>query len=213
MTWRTVTLRDIGQIIGGGTPSTKEPAYFGDDYSWITPKDLSRQRRRFISSGERGLSAAGLASSSAKILPAGTVISGFNEEGLTYSPNYATEVLPLGKCTFRASVAWLVERGALSAEQAGQLDAISDHRHEIAHELARLLVDPESSIDTSQLSALIDVLHSLDIFWGTIELETSEGIDPDQIDYQGIRSGWGLLLDYLAELSELKNVTNAKAGH
>lgn len=140
-------------------------------------------------------------------------LTGFNEEGPTYSPNYATEVLPLGKGTFRASVAWLVARGALSAEQAGQLDAISDHRHEIAHELARLLVDPKSSIDTSQLSALIDVLHSLDIFWGTIELETSEGFDPDQIDYQGIRSGWGLLLDYLAELSELKNVTNAKAGH
>ena len=139
-------------------------------------------------------------------------LTGFNEEGLTYSPHYKTEVLPLGKGAFRASVAWLVNRDALSDEQADQLDAISAHRHELAHELHRFLIDPDVSIDTSQLSALIEILHSLDIFWGTIELETSGEFDPNQIDYQGIRSIWGLLLDYLAELSELSNGTDSKVG-
>ncbi|WP_136088690.1 restriction endonuclease subunit S [Auritidibacter ignavus] len=74
MRWRRVALKDVGEIIGGGTPPTKEPANFGDEYSWITPKDLSRQKSRFVEQGERSLSKVGLANSSAKLLPAGTVI-------------------------------------------------------------------------------------------------------------------------------------------
>ena len=137
-------------------------------------------------------------------------LTGFTEEGLTYSLNYETEVLSLGKGVFRASVAWLVNHDALSDEQADQLEAISTHRHELAHELYRFLIDPDVSIDTSQLSALIDILRSLDIFWGTIEIETSGEFDPDQVDYQGVRSVWGHLLDYLAELSELNDGTDAR---
>lgn len=74
MSFRTVALKDIGRIVGGGTPPTSNTSYFGDDYPWITPKDLSRQGVRYISNGERGLSESGLAASSAKVLPAGTVL-------------------------------------------------------------------------------------------------------------------------------------------
>ncbi|WHS35817.1 restriction endonuclease subunit S [Auritidibacter ignavus] len=74
MRWRRVALKDVGEIIGGGTPPTKEPANFGDEYSWITPKDLSRQKSRFVEQGERSLSKVGLANSSAKLLPAGTIV-------------------------------------------------------------------------------------------------------------------------------------------
>ncbi len=74
MSWRKIALKDLGQIIGGGTPSTKESLNFGDDYPWITPKDLSRQGRRYIDHGERGITIEGLKRSSAKLLPAGSVI-------------------------------------------------------------------------------------------------------------------------------------------
>src|SRR5262249_24601971 len=74
MSWRTVALKDIGQIVGGGTPSTKDPENFGDAYPWITPKDMSRQAARFMFSGERGISEKGLRSSSARVLPAGAIL-------------------------------------------------------------------------------------------------------------------------------------------
>ncbi|WP_304270879.1 restriction endonuclease subunit S [Pseudoglutamicibacter cumminsii] len=74
MTWRRVALKDIGQIIGGGTPKTSISENFGDDYPWITPKDLSQQKSRYVLRGERGISAQGLSSSSAKLLPKGTVL-------------------------------------------------------------------------------------------------------------------------------------------
>ena len=132
-------------------------------------------------------------------------LTGFNEDGLTYSSSYPIEVLSLGQGAFTASVAWLVKMGAISEEQADQLDLIRDHRREIAHELARLLTDPKASIDTTRLAALIDILHSLDMFWGSIELETGGQLETNLVDYQGIQSIWGLLLDYLAELSELND--------
>lgn len=74
MTWRTVALKDIGRIAGGGTPSTSDPDNFGDAHPWITPKDMSRQRARFMSAGERGISERGLANSAARIIPAGSVL-------------------------------------------------------------------------------------------------------------------------------------------
>lgn len=74
MNWRSVSLGQAGTIVGGGTPSTANSKHFGDGYPWITPKDLSRQRSRFVRTGERSITDSGLRASSAKLLPAGTVI-------------------------------------------------------------------------------------------------------------------------------------------
>ncbi|MEW2002714.1 restriction endonuclease subunit S [Brevibacterium casei] len=74
MSWRQVALREVGQIVGGGTPKTSVSENFGDDYAWITPKDLSLQKSRYVSRGARNISTQGLMSSSAKLLPAGTVL-------------------------------------------------------------------------------------------------------------------------------------------
>lgn len=49
-------LADIGTVVGGATPSTKNEANYGGDIPWITPKDLSTLKGRFISAGERNTS-------------------------------------------------------------------------------------------------------------------------------------------------------------
>lgn len=72
--WKTVKLGDIGNVIGGGTPSTKIPEYYEGDISWITPKDLSNFKGKYISRGERMISETGLKNSSARMLPEGTVL-------------------------------------------------------------------------------------------------------------------------------------------
>ena len=72
--WVSRRIGDLGRIVGGGTPSTKEPAYFGGDVPWLTPRDLSGTHERRIRRGVRNLSQKGLASSSAKLLPPGTVL-------------------------------------------------------------------------------------------------------------------------------------------
>ncbi|MDR1628144.1 MAG: restriction endonuclease subunit S, partial [Oscillospiraceae bacterium] len=47
--WKRCTLADLGEIVGGATPSTKNESYYGGDIAWITPKDLSTFHGRFIS--------------------------------------------------------------------------------------------------------------------------------------------------------------------
>lgn len=72
--WQEVKVGDIGEVVGGGTPSTKCSDYYGGDIPWITPKDLSNFRNRYISRGERMISKLGLENSSAKMLPPFSVL-------------------------------------------------------------------------------------------------------------------------------------------
>lgn len=72
--WQKIKLGDVADVIGGGTPSTKNYDFWNGDISWLTPKDLSGYKERYISKGERNITASGLQNSSARILPKGTVL-------------------------------------------------------------------------------------------------------------------------------------------
>lgn len=72
--WYLKKISDIGQVIGGGTPSTKEDIYYGGDIPWLTPKDLSNYNQVCIDRGERNITKLGLKNSSAKLMPEGTVL-------------------------------------------------------------------------------------------------------------------------------------------
>lgn len=74
MEFKKVKLGDIGKIVGGGTPKTKEESYYGGEIAWITPKDLSLNKSKYIFYGERNITEEGLKNSSAKLLPKGTVL-------------------------------------------------------------------------------------------------------------------------------------------
>lgn len=73
--WKWVRLSNVGKIIGGGTPKTNIPEYWENGtIPWITPADLGKQNSWKISRGKKNISKLGYEKSSAKLLPAGTVI-------------------------------------------------------------------------------------------------------------------------------------------
>ena len=72
--WETVKLEQVCQVVGGGTPSTKISENYGGEVPWITPKDLSSHKERYIQRGERNITSAGLKNSSAKLLPKDSVL-------------------------------------------------------------------------------------------------------------------------------------------
>lgn len=72
--WQTKKLGEICEVVGGGTPSTSIKEYWDNDYYWVTPKDLGQLEGFEISKTERKISKLGLKNSSAKLLPAGSVI-------------------------------------------------------------------------------------------------------------------------------------------
>lgn len=73
-TWILVEIKDIGEIVSGGTPSTKNPEYWGNDISWITPVDLSGYVNKTISRGKKSLTQLGYDNSSAKLMPTGSIL-------------------------------------------------------------------------------------------------------------------------------------------
>lgn len=73
--WEICTLNQVGSITGGATPSKKIPEYYTTPgISWITPKDLSNNKNKYIYSGETDISELGLQKSSAKLMPRNTVL-------------------------------------------------------------------------------------------------------------------------------------------
>lgn len=72
--WKECTLAELGEVVGGATPSTKDEQNYGGDIAWITPKDLSTLKGRFISRGERNITEKGLRSCSAQIMPKNAVL-------------------------------------------------------------------------------------------------------------------------------------------
>lgn len=73
--WKECTLSDLGTILGGATPSTKDSSnYENGSIAWITPKDLSTYTERFISHGERNITEKGLKSCSAQLMPPNSIL-------------------------------------------------------------------------------------------------------------------------------------------
>ena len=73
--WIGCKISDLGEVIGGATPSTKKTEnYENGTIAWITPKDLSNFAGRYISCGARNITKAGLKSCSTRLMPPHSVL-------------------------------------------------------------------------------------------------------------------------------------------
>jgi len=74
--WVSCFAGDIASITGGGTPDASDESNFSnnDGIPWLTPADLTGFEGIYISRGRRLLSQKGYKSSSAKLMPKGTVL-------------------------------------------------------------------------------------------------------------------------------------------
>ena len=73
--WEWRTLDDVCQAVGGGTPSTSKPEYWSaGDIPWYTPTDITRNSCLALLDSATKITEAGLRGSSAKMLPAGTML-------------------------------------------------------------------------------------------------------------------------------------------
>lgn len=73
--WAVAPVGKLAEIVGGGTPSTKEEAFWNDGlHYWATPKDLSKLATPVLLSSERKITDRGLAQIGSGLLPRGTVL-------------------------------------------------------------------------------------------------------------------------------------------
>lgn len=72
--WAVSTIGDEVRVVGGSTPSTKEPDLWDGGINWATPKDLSTLAAPVLLETSRTISAAGLAKISSGQLPVGSLL-------------------------------------------------------------------------------------------------------------------------------------------
>jgi type I restriction enzyme S subunit len=72
--WGIEKLDQVVEIIGGGTPKTTAPEYWGGDIPWFSVVDAPRPSDVFIIDTEKRITKPGLDNSSARVLPERTTI-------------------------------------------------------------------------------------------------------------------------------------------
>lgn len=71
MKWPTITLGEVATWGSGGTPKRSESAYFGEGVPWLSIADLNDG---VVTSAKESLTPLGLRASTAKVVPAGTIL-------------------------------------------------------------------------------------------------------------------------------------------
>lgn len=67
--WKIEKLGNVCDTIGGGTPSTSAPEYWGGSIKWVTPSDITSKKSLPLLNIEGRITDEGLKKSSAKLLP------------------------------------------------------------------------------------------------------------------------------------------------
>jgi type I restriction enzyme S subunit len=71
--WEVKTLGEIVEkIVGGGTPSRANPAFWGNEIPWVTVKDFATFNPRYA---QESITRLGLRNSASHLIPAGTLIT------------------------------------------------------------------------------------------------------------------------------------------
>jgi type I restriction enzyme, S subunit len=73
--WQAKELGNLARVVGGGTPSRDESRFWlGGNIPWATPTDLTENQAKYISKTAECVTQAGLTSSAATLLPAGSIL-------------------------------------------------------------------------------------------------------------------------------------------
>jgi type I restriction enzyme, S subunit len=73
--WEVKRLDALADIRSGGTPSTTQPAFWNGDVLWCTPTDITALAgSKYLSQTTRMITNIGLQSSSAELIPSGSIV-------------------------------------------------------------------------------------------------------------------------------------------
>jgi len=65
---------EIATVVGGSTPKSKEPKYWGGDIPWLAVSDLTGFSEQYISRGARSITEAGFDSCAVRMLPKNSIV-------------------------------------------------------------------------------------------------------------------------------------------
>ena len=72
--WHEIGISAVATVTIGGTPSRKISEYWHGSIPWATAKDIANAGSRYLHETQESITEVGLASSSAKVMPKGTIV-------------------------------------------------------------------------------------------------------------------------------------------
>lgn len=103
---------------------------------------------------------------------------------------------------FHASCTWWVINGTLVKADIAAIQQIKKHRNVIAHELPKLMLDPNVSVDWQLFERVTHYVKVLGRFWGRVAVDTNSDFDGQSIRDEDIESSAMILLRYMREIVE-----------
>ena len=70
--WHEKYIKDVADVIGGGTPDTTKLEYWNGNIQWFTPTEIGHNK--YVNKSKRTITEKGLKNSSAKLLPPKTLV-------------------------------------------------------------------------------------------------------------------------------------------
>lgn len=112
--WEVTTIGEATEVLGGGTPRTKESAYWdGGVHPFVTPKDMSPLTSSVLLQTSRYLTDAGVQKVSSKQLPVDTVLMSSRAPigylALAKIPVSVNQGIIALRCNERATHHWAIE--------------------------------------------------------------------------------------------------------
>lgn len=109
-TWALCKIEEIADVRLGGTPSRKEPSYWGGEIRWVSSGEVANCR---IAETAESVTSLGLASSNAKVYPRGSVLIAMIGEGKTRGQS---AILDIEACTNQNVAGLIFEKGTVDPE-------------------------------------------------------------------------------------------------
>ena len=124
---------------------------------------------------------------------------------LVDSDQYREDVLSRHRSDFAASFEWLIEHGAVDADDQELAQRIRKHRNLIGHELPKIIASSEHELDLELFSDLFELVAKIDRYW-LRELEIPcnsdfDHLDPYEIPDSEITSGNMIFLGMMRDIA------------
>jgi type I restriction enzyme S subunit len=166
--WKGITLGEVCEVIGGGTPDTNKSEYWNGNIQWFTPTEI---KTNFVSKSGRTITELGLKYSSARLLPKGTIL-------LTTRATIGEVAIALEECTTNQGFQSLVVKEGFN--NIFVFNWIKENRYELVKR-ANGSTFPEISkseverieIQTPALEEQIKIANFLSVIDQKIETETA----------------------------------------
>jgi hypothetical protein len=108
---------------------------------------------------------------------------------------YRTSVLSRDRSAFKASLLWLAGMSAITMDQMNRLDEIYAHRHDLTHEPAKYLVDPDFEPSIELLADALQILRDISRFWIQVEMDIGTFEEFGDIDIDEVVPAYVAMLE------------------